>query len=510
MTAPTARTSLWWSSRSPDLHDPVPPQSPPPTADVLVVGAGLTGLATAVLLARAGREPVVLEARRVGAGTTGHSTAKLSLLQGSVLQRVARHAGRDAVTAYVTANRVGQEWVLAELEAAGIAPEYRDAVDYAVTDAGARRVTREADVARMAGLPVVDVADPGLPFEVRAAALLRGQAQLDPLQVLDVLRAELEDRGVAVVEGVRVTGASWTRPWRVSTTAGEVNAPHLVLATQTPVLDRTLHFASTTAHRSYALAYGVTAPDAVPDAMFLSLDENTRSLRTVGGGTDEVLLVGGGDHVVGRAGPTARRVAELQDWAHRHLPVGQLRASWSAQDYRTARQVPSVGPVPGTDGALLVATGYDKWGMTNAVAAAHVLTGHLQGRPPAWAAGPTVRRVGLSDLADATRHNASVGSRWVGDRVRRVHPGRSDTVPPEGEGRVEGGPLDPVAVSTVDGVTRRVGATCPHMGGVLAWNDAEQSWDCPLHGSRFTADGTRIEGPATADLAPRGAVPGAT
>lgn len=501
-----ARTSLWWGRRGTDPDGAPRVGDLPGAADVVVVGAGLTGLCTAVLLARAGRPPVVLEGRAVGAGTTGHSTAKLSLLHGSVLQRLRQHAGREATRAYVEANRSGRNWLLDVLLERGVQVQPRDAMTYAVTPDGARLVRREGEVSRAVGLPVVDLDDgaaAGLPFPVEAGILLPDQHQFDPLDVLDVLRAELEERGGTVVEDARVTGMSWSRPWRVRTTRGDLVTDRVVLATQTPVLDRGLHFARLTAHRSYALAYEAPEQADLPRAMSLSLDDPARSLRTAPHAGREVLLVGGNGHRVGRGGSTRARVDDLHDWTRRHFPVGDPLYSWSAQDYRTARQVPSVGPVPGTGGGLLVATGFDKWGMTNAAAAAHVLAGDLLGRAPAYAVG--LRSIGMSprDVADAVRHNASVGARWVGDRVVRVVPGGMTEDPPEGVGRVEGGPLGPTATSTVDGRTCRVSGVCTHLGGVLTWNDAERSWDCPLHGSRFAADGTRLEGPATKDLEPR-------
>ena len=505
------RTSAWWGRRGliPDAGPP-PPDAVPGAADVLIVGAGLTGLCTAVLLARAGHPPVVVEARAVGAGTTGHSTAKLSLLQGSVLQRINSHAGPDAVAAYVRANRAGQLWLLEELRRRSVDVQARRAVSYAVSADGVRKVTREAEVARDAGLPVEDLTDAGLPFPVRAAIGLADQAQFDPLDVVHALRDELVELGGTLVEGVRVTGASWSRPWRVATTSGEVVATRVVLATQYPVLDRGLHFARLRPNRSYAMAYRVPDGAEVPRAMYLSLDSPTRSVRTAPDRDGELLVVGGNGHETGRGGSTRAKVDELDAWARQHFGVGDPVWSWSAQDYQTSRQVPSVGALPGTHGSLLVATGFDKWGMTNAAAAGQVLAGDILGDPPEYASGLRSPGVDARAVAESARHNGSVGFRWLADRVVRALPHPSDGAPAEGEGRVEGGPLGPTAISTVGGRACRVSAVCTHLGGVVSWNDAERSWDCPLHGSRFAGDGTRLEGPATRNLARKEPAPEAS
>src|SRR5690606_36337871 len=108
-----------------------------------------------------------------------------------------------------------------------------------------------------------------------------------------------------------------------------------------------------------------------------------------------------------------------------------------------------------------------------------------------------------SDVGETATFVDGVGAQWVGRRAAQLAPGDADEPPAEGEGRIEGNPANPVAVSTVDGRTCRVSASCTHLGGVVQWNDVERSWDCPLHGSRFRADGSLIEGPATTGLRSR-------
>ncbi len=504
------QTSLWLGRRGrppePWQHASVD-RVPYASYEVVIVGGGLTGLATAVHLAREGVRPLVLEARWLGAGTTGHSTAKLSLLQGAVVSGIRHHFGADVTRAYVTGNRIGQDWLLSFLDHVGVPVQRRDAYTYAVTEQGARAVAREYAACREAGLPVEHAGETELPFRTLAAIRLVDQAQFDPTDVLVALRNELLERGGSVVEGVRVTGVSSGSPLVVTTTQGQVEARYLVLATGIPILDRGLYFAKLKPHRSYALAYRVSeGAAAIPQGMYLSVDDPGRSLRTAPHEHDELLLVGGNSHPVGRHPSPRSLVQDLDAWTVSTFPGAQLLYQWSAQDYESADRVPLVGPMPGTRGTILVATGYHKWGMSNAVAAASMLTADILGRELAWARPLRHRGTGARDVASGVQFNAAVAARMTGDYARTATaalPGAPRARPAEGQGRIDGRALPPAAVSTVEGCTRRVDAVCPHLRGILAWNDAESTWDCPLHGSRFTADGHLLEGPATRGLSSR-------
>lgn len=173
---------------------------------------------------------------------------------------------------------------------------------------------------------------------------------------------------------------------------------------------------------------------------------------------------------------TWARYEQLLAWSRRHFDVARVVHRWSAQDYESIDQLPYVGPLWPLPTRCLVATGYAKWGITNGVAAAIALAAHVEGEPPGWAGWfDPARRAQLRGLRQAVSHNATTACRFVTDRVSSGEP---------------------------------AGPRCPHLGGVLAWNPAEQSWDCPLHGSRFAAGGALLQGPATDDLRPAPGAPG--
>lgn len=440
------------------------------TYDVVVAGGGVSGLLVAVLLARAGRSVAVLEARRVGQGTTGRSTAKICILQGSRLSTIMEHHPSPLARDYVEGNREGQEWLRRFLEERAVPHRTGTAWTYAVTDEGAVRVAAEAEASQAAGLDVTRGRETSLPFLVKDAISLADQLLVDPTRLVGALVAELEEHGGVLHEDTRLVGADADGDGvAVATDRGlTVHAGRLVLATGCPVLDRGGWFGRLTAHRSYALAVRGVAP---PGGMYLSVDTPTRSLRPAG---DDVLLVGGNNHVTGRGPGEAAQLADLAAWTAATFPGGEITHRWSAQDWHGPSGLPYAGPVVPHDERVFVMTGYAKWGFTNAAAGALVLAKRLLGGEappwePAWSTWSSADLRGLPDLLVA---NAKVAAEMLAGHVTRgpLH-------------RLTRGSGDPAPL-------------CTHLGGRLRWNDAEESWDCPLHGSRFAADGSVLDGPA--------------
>jgi glycine/D-amino acid oxidase-like deaminating enzyme len=466
--------------------------------DEVVVGAGITGLVTALLFARAGRSVAVVEARRVGAVATGNTTAKLSVLQGAHLQRVQAYSYRAIVQAYVDANLEGLAWMSRYADDHGIPIQRKDAVSYAATREGVPTVDREYEIAKAVGLPVRKATDLGVPFETHAAVVLPDQAQFDPMDVLATLAADVRAHGGRIFEGVRVQRAKAGDPVQVFTNKGTLRAAHLLVATGTPMLNRGLYFAKLKPNRSYALSFRVSG--RLPPAMYLSVDPPTRSIRTTPDADGELLLVGGNGHTAGRSPSPKAAVEELEAWAHAHWPGAERTHAWSAQDYETPHQVPFIGRMPRGRGRIFLATGYDKWGMTNSVQAALTLAADILGGHQPWAQTLHRRVTTPRALAWAVGVNADVAAQFAKGYTKLLLSRLPDGPPDEGHGIVGRTGLVPTAVSTVNGVTCQVSPICAHLRAVVNWNDQERTWDCPAHGSRYDADGTLLEGPATRNL----------
>lgn len=446
--------------------------------DVVVAGGGITGILTGLLLARAGRRVAVLEARQVGDGTTGHTTAKVSLLQGTKLRRALATNPPSVVRDYVAANQEGQAWLREFCGTHQVPYQDRPAFTFATGRAGELRARAELSVSRLAGLDAEWVETTELPFDVRGAVRLDDQMQLHPMDLMDALVADLIAEGGELFENSRLVGLEHgADATTVTTDHARIKAHRVVLATGQPVLRRHGFFARLHPQRSYAAA--LRSP-FVPDGMYLSADQPSRSIRShpLPDGK-ELLLVGGFGHVTGR-GEEQAHLDELLAWA-RGTFGGDVTHTWSAQDHGSVTGLPYVGPMlPGQQGTW-VATGFDKWGLAAAPAAALLLTKTMlakegPGERPPWhrAFSSWTPREAIG-LTRAAQYNLGVGANLAKDVVQRRWRDAQHADP---------------ALSGI----------CTHLGGPVRWNDAERSWDCPLHGSRFAEDGSVLEGPAVCGL----------
>jgi glycine/D-amino acid oxidase-like deaminating enzyme/nitrite reductase/ring-hydroxylating ferredoxin subunit len=474
------------------------------TCDVAVLGGGIVGVTTALELAKAGADVVLLEARRVGCGASGYNTGKVSSLHGLVYRELVKRFGTETASAYAAANQAGLGWIAANVESFGIECDFRRKpnLTYTETERGRGKIEAEAEAARAAGLAAELVGDTGeLPVPIAAAVRLADQAELHPLRYLHGIAAAAVAAGCAVHEHSRAVGVREGDPCRVETEAGvTLSADRVVLATHLPFLDRGLYFARTHPERSYVVAARLR--DSVPQGMYLSDESPSHSLRALPSPEGELLMVGGESHKTGQS-DTRERYAALEAWTRERFEVAEIVHRWATQDHIPADKLPFVGPLWPRGNRLLTATGFQKWGLAMGTAAGAMLADLALERESPWAdAFPTGRLDLRHGAASFLKENYDDGARFFLGRLAGRRRSAEDLEP--GEGAVVGDGLRQRAVyRDDDGELHQLSARCTHLGCIVKWNGAERTWDCPCHGSRFDGrDGAVLEGPAVRPLAP--------
>ena len=492
------RVSLWLDTTTdagfPRLDRPL-------TVDVAVLGGGIVGISTALLLKRAGMTVAVVEADRVGAGVTGNTTAKLSSLHGLTYASLSSSFGDDGARAYGEANQAGIEKIANWVEDEGIDCDFRRKPNY--TYATAREalgdIEKEVEAAQRAGLPASYTEQTDLPYPVAGAIRFDDQAEFHPRRFLLALAALIPGDGSHVFEHTRATGVSEGTPCRVETTGPPLTAANVVVATHFPMLDRGLYFARIHPERSYAL--GVRVAGDAPQGMYISAEAPTRSIRSHPVSDGEILIVGGEGHKTGQGGDTLERYRALERFAREHWEVESVEYQWASQDNESIDQVPYIGKLAPMSRRIYTATAFKKWGLAQGVAAGMILEDLILGRKNPWAdLYDPGRMKPLASAKDLVKENANVAKRFVGDRLTK-RGGRDAAELARGEGDIA--QLDGERVAAYrddDGVLHAVSTLCTHLGCQVNWNSGDRSWDCPCHGSRFDPDGEILAGPAVRPL----------
>ena len=481
--------------------------------DVAVVGGGITGLTAAIELQEAGQTVAVLESDRIVESTTGHTTAKLTSQHGLIYDTLLSQFGEEKARQYARANEAAIDEVERYVEAYDVDCDFRRtaAYTYAASPDDVPQVRDEVEAAQRLGLSAEYVAETPLPFETAGAVRFADQAEFHPRKYLLAIAEAIRDDGGYVFEETRAVGIDPGEPCRVETERGDVIADDVVVATHFPFFDRAGYFSRMHPHRAYLLA--VRIEETPPEGMYYSTDSPPATIRThpaepadETGEEGELLVVGGQSHKPSVSGtPTSERYRRCEAFAREHFSVESIEYRWSTMDYSPVDRVPFIGPIDPFSEHVYVGTGFKGWGMSGGTAAGMILADLItEGSNPYADVFDPQRLPAKSAAKSFFEENAKVGGSFVGDRIKSflasIGADGAD-VPDPGEGRIIRRTGRAMGVyRDEEGSVHAVSAVCPHMGCLVRWNDAERTWDCPCHGSRFTHDGDVLSGPALEGL----------
>lgn len=384
MKLPHSENSLWRDSYK-DIH--YPQLQHDQTADVVVVGAGITGLTSAYLLKRAGLKVIVLDKDTVGGGTTGRTTGKVTAQHNLIYDRLIQSRGKDVAQMYADANQAALEKVQQIIDEEKIECDWKrdDNYVYTTDSSQAKTFQDEAAAAQSLGLPAEFMTSSPLPFEIAAAVKFSNQAKFNAQKYLLGVAAAVHGDDSYVYQHSNVIGIHDGDVVKVRTSQATITARYGIVATNVPTLPlmaRGTYCRAEYPNESYIVA-GV--PSKKVTGMYISSDKNNYSILPIDVDGVSMILVGGEGHLSGLRFGRKRRFRKLAQYAWEHFGVEEITHMWSDRDYLSYDGVPLVGKVYNRSKHLFVGTGFMKWGMTNGTAAGLMISDMILDKENPWA-----------------------------------------------------------------------------------------------------------------------------
>lgn len=492
----------YWMASSPDTDYPTLDQDL--HVDVAIIGGGIAGISSAYFLKKQGLTVALVEANKILQGTTGHSTAKITSQHDLIYARLIQQFGEGLAQQYAQANKDAIDMIARTSKENKINCDFTrlPAYVYTESDQYIQDIENEVEAALRLGIKASYIEESPLPFTTKAAIRFDDQAQFHPLKYLKPLAEKIPGSGSYLFENSRVINIDNNDSLQVLTEKGfTVSADQIIIASHFPCFDGGgLYFTKLYQERAYILA--LKLKESLPEGIFINAESPSRSLRAQKDEKgEEMVLVAGESHKTGHDSNTRSHYENLFNFASEAFHIQEVLYRWSAQDCMTADGVPYIGALTSRSPNIYVATGFGKWGMSNGTAAAMILSDLIiKGEHPCADIFSPSRNLTTQAAKAIVIQNLDVAKSLVAGKTKSVthhaelSPGEASVLNMNGQ-KVG-------AYRHEDGKLYMFDTTCTHLGCELEWNNAETSWDCPCHGSRFKYTGEVIEGPAFYPLEP--------
>jgi glycine/D-amino acid oxidase-like deaminating enzyme/nitrite reductase/ring-hydroxylating ferredoxin subunit len=476
--------------------------------DIVVVGAGVTGITAAYLLKKAGSTVALIERERVASIDTGHTTAHLTYVTDVDLQQLVRNFGKDHAQAAWDAGAAAIDEIERIVEAEGIECEFTRVPAYVHARAGgsskkeASSLKKEADLAAKLGFDAAYLSS--VPYFNLPAVRFANQAKFHPRKYLRSLVAKIPGSGSHVFEksavnefDVKKRGVRVNRNW--------ISFDRVMMATNDPLVGlasmttATLFQTKLSLYTSYALGARVPS-NTIPEALFWDTRDPYDYLRIDRHREFDYIVYGGEDHKTGQRKKTQKAYVRLWQRLKKIAPEAQVDHRWSGQIISTPDGLPYIGE---NAERQFIATGYCGNGITFGTIAAIMARDWIAGRKNPWSQLFAVDRKKIKGAAwNYLRENKDYPYYMIKDRLARAEAASVRELRP-GDGMITGRRGKKVAAfRDASGDIHRLSPVCTHLGCLVRWNPSESTWDCPCHGSRFKPTGEVIAGPAEEPLPP--------
>lgn len=468
--------------------------------DVCIIGAGITGIATAYMLLNSGLKVCLLDKGEICSGVTENTTAKVTSQHGLIYKYLEDSFGLEFAGKYLKSNEEAIDIIEEIIKKEKIECDFErtDNYIYTCTEEYLERIKDEVETVNKIGLKAEHIEDIKLPFKIKAGIKFPNQAKFHPLKYLYKIVDILKENGVeiytnTIVQNIKETGKFYT----IDADGNKIKAEHIVMATHYPIKNFPgFHFLKMYQDRSYAIA--IEPHSKIEKGMYISAESPVASFRPI---NEDLLIIGGEDH---KTGDNSKDLdlcyKSIETYAREIYPSMEVRYRWATQDCVSLDKVPYIGEFSKLMPKIYIATGYKKWGMTTSHVAAQIIRDKILGKENEY-----------EQIYKATRMEPIKNYKEFGNMLKqtvyslginklKMPEYKFEDIKKDSGGVVEYKGEKVGIYKSKDGKIFAIEPYCKHLGCELSWNNLEKTWDCPCHGSRYDYTGKLITEPAVEDL----------
>ncbi len=488
--------SIWHEFTTPHAY---PALSSDIEADVAIIGGGITGITTALLLSQKGFRTIVIESFNVGGGTTSHSTGNLYITVDKNLAQFHGKYDAEVISKVVQSRSEAINQIESWTRQYNLQCDFKRVpwILYSGTEEHNSKIENEYKYAQDAKIPVAWSETANIPATFTKAVEVKNQAQLNPMRYVGELANVSRSDNLMIYEHTTVLKVEEKKDHiRLETTGGVITARYAVHATHTPKGVKVYH-TLLGPYREYGIACHA-GERPFPEGIFWGYheDEKKISTRFYERNNQRYVIVVGEPHKVGQSDDNVKAIRNLEEFAARQFGLKEVAFRWGGQHYRPADLLPYIGRESKSSN-VFVATGFSTDGLVYGTLAGMIIADEIAGEANEWAELYNAHRfTPVKSAKQFLKENINVAGEFLKDL-----PGVRDTsefndIQPGTGAIVEKDQSKIAAYRDEAGKLILVSAVCPHMKCIVNWNNAEETWDCPCHGTRFKPDGTVLEGPA--------------
>lgn len=452
--------SLWLNTANP--RDDFPILEKDIRCDVCIVGGGLSGIANAYFLAREGKDVILLEKDTILSGATGNSTGKLTVQHDVIYANLIKRFGRDEAKLYYEVNEEAIHF--SRSIASNDELKMADSILYSQSNSGTELLRHEFNAYEELGIPGVLGRNSELPIHIDATLTLKDECQIHPVRFGQKLARMAIEAGARIYENTSVLKMDFNNRFLTTDSEHEVYFNELILCTNYPIETlRGVQILKLSVDRSYIVS---AEADMALRGQYIAVDSPKHSIRTAKIDGMTYFLLSGASHQAGLERNTMGHYDRLYSELKNSFNLTSVITGWSTQDSATPDIIPYAGKISSRMPHIYLSTGYRKWGLSNSIASARIISDQIIGRKNRATPLFAPNRTGFGPLLIQALKLTGLFTKEF----------------------------------TKGHLTRHDAPICTHLGSRTRWNNAEETWDCPCHGSRFRKDGSVLEGPATKPL----------